>query len=32
VVGVDRSGQAEDLARHGADIVVGDLADLMDPP
>jgi beta-phosphoglucomutase family hydrolase len=28
VVGVDRVGQAEDLRRHGADIVVTDLADL----
>ena len=29
VVGVDRAGQAEDLHRHGADIVVADLADLL---
>jgi beta-phosphoglucomutase family hydrolase len=29
VVGVDRSGQAEALRRHGADIVVKDLAELM---
>jgi beta-phosphoglucomutase family hydrolase len=29
VVGVDRVGQAEDLRRHGADIVVTDLADLL---
>ena len=31
VVGVDRNGQAEELLRHGADIVVTDLADLLDP-
>jgi HAD superfamily hydrolase (TIGR01509 family) len=30
VVGVDRVGQAEALKAHGADIVVDDLADLMD--
>jgi beta-phosphoglucomutase family hydrolase len=29
VVGVDRTGQAEDLRRHGADVVVGDLAELL---
>ena len=29
VVGVDRAGQAEDLRRSGADIVVSDLADLL---
>jgi beta-phosphoglucomutase family hydrolase len=29
VVGVDRVGQADELAAHGADIVVGDLADLL---
>jgi beta-phosphoglucomutase family hydrolase len=29
VVGVDRAGQAELLARHGADRVVGDLAELL---
>ncbi len=29
VVGVDRAGQAEDLRRSGADIVVADLADLL---
>lgn len=29
VVGVDRVGQAEDLRRHGADIVVTDLAELL---
>jgi len=30
VVGVDRVGQAEALRAHGADVVVGDLADLLD--
>ncbi len=30
VVGVDRVGQADDLRAHGADVVVGDLADLLD--
>jgi beta-phosphoglucomutase family hydrolase len=30
VVGVDRVGQAEDLRRNGADIVVTDLADLLE--
>jgi HAD superfamily hydrolase (TIGR01509 family) len=30
VVGVDRVGQAEALKAHGADIVVKDLAELMD--
>jgi beta-phosphoglucomutase family hydrolase len=29
VVGVDRVGQAEALRRHGADVVVGDLAELL---
>lgn len=29
VVGVDRVGQAEDLRRSGADVVVGDLAELL---
>jgi beta-phosphoglucomutase family hydrolase len=29
VVGVDRVGQADDLRRHGADMVVRDLADLL---
>lgn len=29
VVGVDRAGQTEDLRRHGADIVVRDLSDLL---
>jgi beta-phosphoglucomutase family hydrolase len=32
VVGVDRTGQARALAEHGADIVVSDLAELLDPP
>ncbi|MGA4540717.1 HAD family hydrolase [Uniformispora flossi] len=31
VVGVDRVGQADALRKHGADIVVTDLADLLDP-
>ncbi|HWE91400.1 MAG TPA: HAD-IA family hydrolase, partial [Pseudonocardiaceae bacterium] len=31
VVGVDRVGQADELRQHGADIVVKDLADLLDP-
>jgi beta-phosphoglucomutase-like phosphatase (HAD superfamily) len=30
VVGVDRTGQADDLLSHGADIVVKDLAELLD--
>lgn len=30
VVGVDRAAQASELAAHGADVVVGDLAELMD--
>jgi beta-phosphoglucomutase family hydrolase len=30
VVGVDRTGQAEELARHGADVVVQDLDELLD--
>jgi beta-phosphoglucomutase family hydrolase len=30
VVGVDRVGQADALRRHGADVVVSDLADLME--
>jgi beta-phosphoglucomutase family hydrolase len=30
VVGVDRVGQAEELRKHGADIVVEDLADLLE--
>jgi beta-phosphoglucomutase family hydrolase len=32
VIGVDRLGQADALRAHGADIVVTDLADLMDKP
>lgn len=32
VVGVDRAGQAEALLEHGADVVVKDLADLLDHP
>ncbi len=32
VVGVDRVGQAEELRTHGADIVVKDLAELLDDP
>jgi HAD superfamily hydrolase (TIGR01509 family) len=31
VVGVDRSGAGRDLARHGASVVVGDLAELLEP-
>jgi beta-phosphoglucomutase family hydrolase len=31
VIGVDRVGQAEELRAHGADIVVDDLADLLEP-
>jgi beta-phosphoglucomutase family hydrolase len=30
VVGVDRVGQADDLRAHGADVVVGDLSELLD--
>jgi beta-phosphoglucomutase-like phosphatase (HAD superfamily) len=30
VVGVDRLGQAQALHDHGADVVVADLADLLD--
>jgi beta-phosphoglucomutase family hydrolase len=30
VVGVDRVGQADELRRHGADVVVGDLSELME--
>jgi beta-phosphoglucomutase family hydrolase len=30
VVGVDRVGQAEELRKHGADVVVDDLAELLD--
>ncbi len=32
VVGVDRTGQADALRQHGADVVVTDLADLLDRP
>jgi beta-phosphoglucomutase family hydrolase len=32
VVGVDRTGQAEALREHGADVVVQDLAELLDRP
>ncbi len=32
VVGVDRVGQADALKAHGADLVVGDLAELLDQP
>jgi beta-phosphoglucomutase family hydrolase len=32
VVGVDRTGQAEELREHGADIVVQDLAELLEQP
>jgi HAD superfamily hydrolase (TIGR01509 family) len=32
VVGVDRAGQAAELRAHGADVVVDDLADLLDAP
>jgi phosphoglycolate phosphatase-like HAD superfamily hydrolase len=28
-VGVDRVGQAEELRRHGADVVVSDLSELL---
>ena len=31
VIGVDRVGQARGLLGHGADIVVQDLSDLLDP-
>ncbi|MEU2432841.1 MULTISPECIES: HAD family phosphatase [unclassified Streptomyces] len=31
VVGVDRTGQADELRRHGADVVVSDLAELLEP-
>ena len=30
VVGVDRTGHADALRAHGADVVVGDLADLLE--
>ncbi|MGW1881367.1 HAD family hydrolase [Streptomyces sp. NPDC001970] len=32
VVGIDRTGQAAELRRHGADIVVKDLAELLESP
>jgi beta-phosphoglucomutase-like phosphatase (HAD superfamily) len=32
VVGVDRVGQADALRAHGADVVVSDLAELLDAP
>jgi beta-phosphoglucomutase family hydrolase len=32
VVGVDREGQADELRAHGADVVVTDLADLLEQP
>jgi hypothetical protein len=32
VVGVDRLGQADALAEQGADVVVTDLAELLDQP
>ncbi|MBO0714371.1 MAG: hydrolase, partial [Acidimicrobiales bacterium] len=32
VVGVDRVGQAENLRSHGADLVVRDLAELLERP
>jgi len=32
VIGVDRVGRADELRRHGADIVVRDLAELLDQP
>jgi beta-phosphoglucomutase family hydrolase len=32
VVGVDRVGHADDLLRHGADVVVSDLGELLDQP
>lgn len=31
VVGVDRAGQAQQLREHGADVVVGDLSELLEP-
>jgi beta-phosphoglucomutase family hydrolase len=30
VIGIDRAGQADELRRHGADVVVKDLADLLE--
>jgi len=32
VVGVDRAGQREAMREHGADVVVSDLAELMERP
>jgi beta-phosphoglucomutase family hydrolase len=32
VVGIDRVGQADELRAHGADVVVGDLAELLEVP
>ena len=32
VVGVDRAGQADELRRHGADVVVHDLSELLQQP
>ncbi|MFD7445620.1 HAD family hydrolase [Streptomyces sp. NPDC059909] len=32
VVGIDRTGQAAELRRHGADVVVQDLAELLEAP
>jgi beta-phosphoglucomutase family hydrolase len=32
VIGVDRVGQADALRRHGADVVVGDLSELLERP
>ena len=32
VVGVDRVGQADELRSHGADVVVTDVSDLLNPP
>jgi beta-phosphoglucomutase-like phosphatase (HAD superfamily) len=29
VIGIDRSGSAEELRAHGADIVVGDLKEML---
>jgi hypothetical protein len=32
VIGVDRLGQADALREHGADVVVADLAELLEHP
>jgi beta-phosphoglucomutase family hydrolase len=32
VIGVDRAGQADELKAHGADVVVEDLGELLEPP